>query len=273
MGAGLGSDLPRVDRSGLAVDQIPVEGVLDPGGSIGRAVEALGIGLVFREKQVAVAFATKDVGRQVRLVRAGDRTGQDGPVLVPRLGAQLRLRAAVRPGPGIAEPEGRQQVEAGRVRPPIADGDAHQQVIRGGLGVFHEDVVIAVVPEYARVEQFVFPLGPGAAPVGRDQNLVGEGRLGILVEMLQVGMSGRAVAVEIVFLDVFPVIALLVGQTEEPLLDDGVPAVPQGQGETQPLARVAYAGQPVLAVAVGAKAGLVVGEEVPGILGVSLARL
>src|SRR5262249_24097598 len=68
-----------------------------------------------------------------------------------------------------------------------------------------------------------------------------------------------------VLLDVLTVIALTVGQAEQALLEDGVLAIPEGQGETEPLLVVGNAGQSVLAPAVGAGARLVMGEIVPGV--------
>ena len=73
------------------------------------------------------------------------------------------------------------------------------------------------------------------------------------------------VEVEVVLLDVLAVVALAVGQAEEPLLEDRILAVPQRQREAEPLLVVGDAGQPVLAPAVGARAGLVVAEVVPGV--------
>jgi hypothetical protein len=46
-------------------------------------------------------------------------------------------------------------------------------------------------------------------------------------------------------------IALGVGQAEQALLEDGIAAVPEGEGEAEPLLAVGDAGQPVLAPAVG----------------------
>ena len=76
---------------------------------------------------------------------------------------------------------------------------------------------------------------------------------------------GVAVEIEVVLLDVLAVIALAVGQAEQPLLEDRVAAVPQREREAQPLLVVADAGEAVLAPAVGARARLVVGEVVPGV--------
>ena len=60
-------------------------------------------------------------------------------------------------------------------------------------------------------------------------------------------------------------VALAVGQAEEPLFEDGVLPVPEGQREAKPLLIVGDAGQAVLPPAVGARAGLIVGEVVPGV--------
>ena len=106
---------------------------------------------------------------------------------------------------------------------------------------------------------------PAPAPAGLDQVGVRVGRLRILVEVLHVRVGRRAVEVEVVLLDVLAVIALAVGQAEEALLEDRVLAVPQRQGEAEPLLVVGDAGQAVLAPAIGARARLVVGEVVPGV--------
>src|SRR5262249_21148447 len=60
------------------------------------------------------------------------------------------------------------------------------------------------------------------------------------------------------------------GQAEHPLLEDRVPAVPQRQREAEALLVVGDAGQPVLAPAVRARAGLVVAEVRPGVARVAV---
>jgi hypothetical protein len=82
-----------------------------------------------------------------------------------------------------------------------------------------------------------------------------------------------AVEVVIVLLDVLAVIALAVGQAEQPLLEDRVLAVPQGNRKAQPLVVVAETGKPILAPVIGARAGLVVGKVAPciAVLAVVLA--
>ena len=86
-------------------------------------------------------------------------------------------------------------------------------------------------------------------------------------------MGRRTVEIEVVFLDVLAVVALAVGQAEQPFLEDRVFAIPQGQGKTQPLMVVAEPRQAVFAPMIGAGPRLVVGEVVPrvAILAVILA--
>ena len=107
--------------------------------------------------------------------------------------------------------------------------------------------------------------GPAIPPaVLLDQPRVRERRLGILVEHLHVGVRRRGVEVEVVLLDVLAVIALAAGEPEEALLEDRIAPVPQGQREAEPPVVVGDPGDPVLAPAVGARARVVVREEIPG---------
>src|SRR3989442_1712101 len=87
--------------------------------------------------------------------------------------------------------------------------------------------------------------------------------LRILVEVLHVGVRRRAVEVEVVLLDVLGVVALVAGDAEQALLEDGVAAIPEGQREAEPLVIVRDAGQAVLTPAVGARARVLVGEVFP----------
>jgi len=73
----------------------------------------------------------------------------------------------------------------------------------------------------------------------------------------------RRVEVEVVLLDVLSVVALAVGQAEEALLEDGILAVPEGQGEAEDLTVVRDPCQAVLTPAVGPRPGLIVAEVVP----------
>ena len=60
-------------------------------------------------------------------------------------------------------------------------------------------------------------------------------------------------------------IALAVGQSEQPFLEDRILAVPQGKRKAEPLLIVGNAGEAILAPAIGAGAGLIVAEVIPRI--------
>src|SRR5271154_1392788 len=76
-------------------------------------------------------------------------------------------------------------------------------------------------------------------------------------------MSGRAVQVVIIFLDVLPMIGLAVGQAERALLEYRVLAVPQCQRKAQSLVIVAETGEAVLPPVISARTGLIVTKIVP----------
>ena len=78
-------------------------------------------------------------------------------------------------------------------------------------------------------------------------------------------MRRCAVEVEVVLLHVLAVIAFAVGQSEEPLLENRVPGVPEGQAEAEVLAVIGNASDPVLTPAVGARPGMIMREEIPGV--------
>ncbi len=156
-------------------------------------------------------------------------------------------------------------MQCGCLWPAIAHADLDQNVFRSLLGIFHEDVEVAVFVEDARVEQFIFHVAAIAPLVGLDQIAVGESRLRILVQILHVRVRGRAVEIEVVFLDVFAVVGLAVGQAEHAFLEDGIVAIPQRDAEAQQLLFIADSGETIFAPVVSPGAGLVVGEVVPGI--------
>src|SRR4051794_34022604 len=76
-------------------------------------------------------------------------------------------------------------------------------------------------------------------------------------------MRRGAVDVPPVVLDVLAVVALWTGQSEHPLLEEGVGAVPQREREAPGLLVVADTGHAVLAPPISTRAGVVVREEVP----------
>ena len=153
----------------------------------------------------------------------------------------------------------------GRLGAAIVDRELDEDVLRRFLGILDEDVEVAVLVEDSGVDQLVLELVLAPAPVRLHEVGIRERRLGILVQVFHVRVRRRAIQVEVVLLDVLAVIALAVGQAEETLLEDRVRAVPERQGEAEPLLVIGDAGQAVFAPAVGARARLVVAEVVPGV--------
>ncbi len=133
------------------------------------------------------------------------------------------------------------------------------------LAILHEDIKVAVFGEHAGVEQLEFGVAAAAPPILLQQARVGKLGLRILVQALHVGVRGRVVEIEIIFLDVFPVVALFAGQPEETLFQNRVAAIPQRQGEADALVPVANAGQPVFVPPVGAQVRVFEREIAPSI--------
>ena len=145
----------------------------------------------------------------------------------------------------------------------IGDRDPHVDVVGCRLGVFDVDVGVAIVVEHPGVEQLVLHLQPAALGVGGDEVAVRELPQRVPVTALQVGGGRRGVEEEVVLLDVLAVVALGVGQTEHPLLEDRVDAVPHGERQAEALVIVGDAGDAVLAPLVGARPRLIVAEVAP----------
>ena len=69
--------------------------------------------------------------------------------------------------------------------------------------------------------------------IGFDDGYVRVLGLRILVEVLHVRVSRRAIEAEVVLLDVLAVIPFAVAQSEQAFLEDGVAPVPQREREAQ----------------------------------------
>ena len=179
--------------------------------------------------------------------------------------AEHGLLAMPSPGPLIAEPQRRQHMQRCGVRPAIGDRDADQNVVRVGLGVFDEDVEIAVLGRRRRCRSAQTRDRCASAPlVLVEQARVGKLSLRILVQALHVGVRGRGIQVVVALLDIFAVIALVAAQAEEALFEDGIAPIPERERETQALMVVADAGDAVLAPAVGAQVRVLEREIFPG---------
>jgi len=262
-GGAFGADGVGADGVEAFVDEAFVKGVFYIGGVLFNVVEAAGVGFVFGEEPfergLAVGgFGGEDEGLEFG-VFASDAVGAGGG----EAGLEGAAFVLAAPDPGVAKPESGQHVEGGGVRAAIGEGEADEGVVGAGFGVFGEDVEVAVFVKDAGVGEFKFAVGLGAGVVFGDKTVVGEGVLGVFIEGAAIGVGGRGVEVVIEFLDVFAVVAFGVGEAEEAFLEDGVLFVPEGEAEAEAALAVGPAEEAVLAPAVGAGAGVVVGKVFP----------
>ncbi len=98
--------------------------------------------------------------------------------------------------------------------PRLNGRDLYQNIVRTCFGIFNENVEIPVFMENAGVEQAHIPSLPGPLTVYPNKFIIRIRCLRILVEILHIGVSRRAVKVEIILLDILPMVALAVGQSE-----------------------------------------------------------
>jgi hypothetical protein len=156
-------------------------------------------------------------------------------------------------------------VHLGRFRTAVVDGDLDQDILRGGLGILDEYIKVAVLIEHSRIDELILEVLPATVPVGLDQVGVGVRRLRILVEVFHIRMGRRTVEVEVILLDILTMVGFTVGQPEQAFLEDRILAIPQGQREAEALVVIADTSQTILAPAIGARAGLIVREVIPGV--------
>jgi hypothetical protein len=238
-----------------AVNQMVADAVLGKLGPAGPPPQAFGVGLVVAHERRGIALAAQgQLGQAVVLCVEQAGGGVDGGYVVA---------ARKAPRPGVAEPQRRQHVQGVALGAAVGDGDDDAHVGRGGLRVINLDCPVAVLVEGAGVDELVLGLETVTGAVGVDQVVVGELALWIVVDPRHPGMGGRGVGVPPVLLGVLTVVALVAGQPEQPLLEDGVPPVPEREREAEGLPVVADAGQAVLVPPVRPRARVVVRQVVP----------
>jgi hypothetical protein len=178
---------------------------------------------------------------------------------------QHGFRYTAPPRPRVAKPQRGKEVDRRRFGTAVVHRDLDQDVLGGRFGVLHKHVEVAIVVEHAGVEELVFQLIARPPSVRLYQIQIRERVLRVLVEILHVRVSGSAIEIEVVLLDVLAVIAFRVGEAEQPLLQNWIALVPEREREAQPLLVVAQSGDAVFAPAIRARSRVVVREVVPGI--------
>ena len=167
------------------------------------------------------------------------------------------------PRPGIAKPCLRHDDHRGIRRPTIADAHPHEDFVGRLFRVLDEDVEIAAIVERAGVGELEFSLRLSPRAIARDQRLIRERGLRILVEHLHVRMRRRRVEIIVELLDVFAVVPLGTCQPKQPFLHDGIAAVPEADAKAKQLLVVTEASNAVLAPSVGPAACVVMWQIVP----------
>ena len=76
--------------------------------------------------------------------------------------------------------------------------------------ILDENVEIAIIIEYPRIQQLILELFTRATLIDLDQVPIGECSLRILIEMFHVGVCRSAVHVEVILFYVFPMISFTV---------------------------------------------------------------
>src|SRR5207302_6911756 len=117
----------------------------------------------------------------------------------------------------------------------------------------------------SRVHQLKLRCISSPAPVLRDEPPVRELSLRIFVERLQIGSGRGGIQIKIFLLHVLAMVAFRTGQTEKPLLENRITAIPEGQRKANPALTISDAEQSILSPAISPTSGMVMGKMMPGI--------
>ena len=156
-------------------------------------------------------------------------------------------------------------MKASAFRPSICHCDAGENIVFVCFGIFDHDIEVAVLVKDARIQKLKLVVLVPPPAVLLHQLTVREGTLRILVQHFQIAVRRRAVQIVVILLHILAVIAFRSGQTEQPLFQYRVIAVPHGHGKAQVLISITNPCQPVLIPTVGSATRLIVGKVAPTI--------
>src|ERR1700747_3131597 len=111
-------------------------------------------------------------------------------------------------------------MQSRRFWPAISYTYLDEEVFGRLFRILQKDVEIAIFVEDSGIQEFILHVAAITSPVRLDQSVVRKRRLRILVQVLHVGMGGRAIEVEVVFLDILAVVGLAVRQTERTFFEN-----------------------------------------------------
>src|SRR5437773_11136636 len=164
MKCSLCADACRLDGIRIAADYIFVESVLRKGMLVSAVPQPTDVTLVLSEKR-SRKLANR-IGPGIQKEAAQHRVVEQKAISVlcnRRLCSYAFVRAS--PGPLVAKPGGRQQVQRRCFRPTIGHSDSNKNVVRRCFRVFGEDVEVAVLVKDAGIDQLKLRVAFAAPPV------------------------------------------------------------------------------------------------------------
>jgi hypothetical protein len=106
-------------------------------------------------------------------------------------------------------------------------------------------------------------ISPIPAAVFFDEFAVRKPTLGILVQSLHVRVRRSRIQIEVILLHILTMVAFIARKAKEAFFEDRIAAIPESQREAHELMPVGDAHNSVFAPTKGARAGMVVGKEIP----------
>ena len=240
---------------------------LTSGVAVRCAEEARHVRLVLREQELGGPPVRARV--DVEAVRGEAEVRRRDEARRRRGGSSAAARTPLRrpaPRPRVAEPERAEDVERRVLGRVVLERQAHEQVVGPGLGVLDDHVHVAPAVEDARVGELELGVAPGRAlPVLlHEPRRRGTPRAGSGTRPSCTRASGVASRYQYASFTSSPWLPSPLVRPKRRSLRIRVLPVPQREGEAEAALAVADAEEAVLAPAVGAAAGVVVREVVPG---------
>src|SRR5437762_435814 len=155
----LGYRLRRIDGIPIAADDIGMKAVLHVRRGIGRAKEAPRIAFVFAKENFRIPLRGKPHLPQRGMFRS-DYLGTRGP-RQPK--GWFGIAGA--PGPGIAKPKSREEMQRRLIRPAVDGANPDEYVVYVCFGVLDEYVEVAILVEDACMDQLELRLGFSAPAI------------------------------------------------------------------------------------------------------------
>jgi len=188
-GCGFGPRLCRIDCIIMPEDDELMKRVLDIWTGIGNTVEPCQVCFVFREEEPGRFSIGSGCRSQAEPAQRGHARLSAGIHPLHRFLALASMPPPCAPPPGIAKPQGWQDVEYGSFRAAVGHREPDQNIIGGLLTVFCENVKVTIFFENTGIHQFEFRFILVPFAVFGHELSVRKFLLRILVEGLAIGVN------------------------------------------------------------------------------------